>query len=68
MGGLINTAAKCLTNVPSNSAIESNYAKFYLPGQIWDVEQQCQYAFNTLNTSAIACGVINLPFLINSIL
>ena len=61
MGGVVNTQVSCLKNVPKNLHIETTYDKTpYLPGQLWNVDQQCQMTFDLQESSATACGVIYL--------
>jgi hypothetical protein len=55
--GLFNAAGTCLQNVPTNLPIENTYFNTFLPGQLWDVEQQCKISFDNPNSGAAVCGV-----------
>ena len=60
VAGGVKAAFRCLLNVPVSSSLlpETQYDNDLLPGQLWNVDQQCQIAFSMPNSQATICGVL----------
>ena len=60
---ILNPTCSNLLNIPSKQPIQATYFSNYLPGQMWSMDQQCQYAMGWIGSSANAC-VVCVLFLI----
>ena len=56
--GEVTSNAQCLSNIPAQNFQVSNINfDYYQPGQLWNLDQQCQMSMSWPDSSASSCGV-----------